>query len=1259
MPTTNPNDWSDLAAPTTSSNDWSDLAVKTAEPNTPTTTATGAFARGAATGVIPAFGAAGGAAGGAEAGLLAGAAIPVLGELGIGEIGGALVGALVGGLFADKAQKEVIKAASPETYQTLEQYQQQDLKDHPVAAAVGNLASSLPAFRLGNPVTNAKGAAAIYKIAMGKTVSTAEKQLAKTVATQVGLGAAGGVAGPLIQGQTPTAGELTQSIAQTLLFGTPRFGGKVPAGTQDVRAETTTTQTQDQNAKGIRENQGQPAQAGQVSQESQTGSGGDVQQTPPQQPKPVGAREETQQPGLPRGTGGQESNGSVTLGLTPALKVEGMEQPITGGATHKQILDNFTKREDVSDDQKTDAVIAANEDKNHGFLYNGEFKTRKEAQPIFEAAGGKVGNPKKGLQSEDLIAFANAQAKNTPSMGAANVGSEEFSGGNPDIQGVAQPTRVEQAKAGLPVVDQPGTGVNMDQALQHGRTLLAQDPQAADKAAADFAATQKFSYDGFAASRAKYDMVMSQARATEEQYRTDSPEYEHARNEAYKWSKITKDMQTEWHKTGRAQQGMTDIDNGSVIGLETEFHDQQGRDFTPEQRQQAGVKAGKVKTAAEQTDAAQTQFNGELAREARRQIMTKAERDAEQAVFDRHRSMATEAAKAENKYRVEVQKLRTMAQQVQPEAAAKAGEAVTNRERSMATEAAKAETKRRVREQLAKVKLAQVQLKAARQAQQAIMDRIRSMATEAAKREVKNRVHPEIKAWQKVKDYLDAGLHNFDDIRNRVATDLGLPVKRVTELLTQRKRLKLLADDVWRKQEKLRQFKQQANRWLAETQLPPIRRALEKIPRGLFSAKVFGHGTVALGTHAPMVAFQPQYWKVYAQDFAKMYKMVGDRAFFEREMQDLVRRPNYVPARQAGLVVDPFQYEDYNSPETTLAMGRLTGMGNRGYAVLKILRQDMFDQQWNSLPQTTKTPEVAKSLADGINHATGVIRSRVFPKASIALFAPRLLASRAAWLTTDPLKAAETFTHWKNASEADKIFALHQVKEKAWVMGTMLGLLALNQGMLSALGSKQQVNLDDPMKSDWLKFKVAGMDFAYGNQFLTMARLPVRLWRIREKGTGKLKNLIFPDEDSYSVLGEYARGQLSPFASLASTIWFQSDWAKRPLPGSPSPVPKRLAQQGVKPYTWTEFLTEQFAPIPMEEALREVWQGGFHMTPQQESQARKALATLAVMSATGARLTDDIPDRSTQPPTYPPQWFQAPPGRNGGVFNESFGTNQP
>jgi hypothetical protein len=1277
------------------------------------TSAGGAFGRAAATSVVPSFG----AWGGAEAGAGIGAAIPVLGETGIGELGGALIGAVVGSLLANKAQNEVIKTAAPNTYATLQKYQQEDLKDHPVATALGNLAGGLPAFRFGNPVQTARGAAAIYKIATGAATTDAEKLAAKGLATQLGVGTAGGVVAPLIQGQKPTAGELTQSIAQTLLFGSARFGGKVPSGVTDVR-----TESEDQNASSQRKATGSNGNSGTspgAAIQPQQGTGQNVPQTTPRIRQNEGVEETQAQPQpepLSPARGGGTGSPQGNVWLKPALLVDG--KPFTGGKTHAEIFQNIVSHPNVTGKMLERISDALSDDSKHVFVdNNGNVFTRKEGQQMFEAAGGKVSDPKLGLTSEDLLAQPDVarnmkapqtitgvsniekmspdefvkwtqtrpggltgeawrigQAVKTPediaalqnnipvlrmemkrlqaagdlkgAMGEAQKiqffneaygaatgtgsagnhlrenlpgyeppsekmaaeppkpetpGSASKTGvgamragelgepGNPDVMGVRQVTREAQEKAGLPVVAEPGEGRRMETTLDEGRAALVRDPLAADKAAAEFRKSGRFSYPDFTVVRAKYEKVMAQARQVEQKYGTSSPEYEAARQEAFKWSEVSKDMQTEWHKTGMAQQGETDIDTGSVIGLENEYHDNTGKTFDKDQTKKAGEISGKVRGKQGEVDNAKKNLNKTLA--TSRVNQNKAGRLAIQ----------NSAQRIINRFA----KVQKDTPQLRPG------------QKDPLEEAVSQQIQERGPDDVFQNKLIQL----------GVNEDDARVITMMTRKEIQNRdviAGPEAMAWRKVKEYLDQGETDFDDIRHKVAADMGLPVDRVTEMLSKNKEVKRAADDVWKRQQELRRLKEQAKAWVQEQATPGYVRALSKIPKTLFGLKVGFHGTVALGTHAPAVAFQPNFWGTYVKNFIRMYKMVGSAAYYERQMQDLVRRGNFLTARRAGLVNDPFQYEDYNDPNVTAYSRYMLAPGQRGYSVLKTLRQDMFDQHWNTLPKEAQTPEVAKAIADGINHATGVVKGRAPTGSNIALFAPRLGASRVAWLAVDPVKAAGTFLNWSAATPEAKIFAVNQAKEKAYVAGTLLSMLAFNQAMLSLVGSKQKINVTNPMQSDWLKFKVAGMNLAYGNAMVTMARLPARLWQIRESSGGKLRKLIYPDENTYSALGEYARSQLSPFASLLSTLWLKADWQNRPLPNSTQPVPKRLRAQGVQPYTWKEFGLEQVAPIPFEEAIREVFQGGFHLDAAEVKKAEKALATIAVMSATGARLTDDV-----------------------------------
>ena len=785
--------------------------------------------------------------------------------------------------------------------------------------------------------------------------------------------------------------------------------------------------------------------------------------------------------------------------------------------------------------------------------------------------------------------------------------------------GIAERVREERAKAGQVAEVPTGEGISAADSVERGRELLKNGGDA-EKALSDFEKTKKLSSDDMALVRAQGERLAKEATQIEREFGTDSDEYRAAWDRLSEWDARSKAMQTEWHKTGQAQQGETDIDTGTFTGLQRAHKEATGKDFSEKQAAEAKATAAKVKSAEDAAAEAQRKLIEAMKPKPMDPVLKRIV-DRIGTTLHTQRDAALARIKARSG-------TITFGSGPLHEIPNIGDYAIVGASHLFdgALDFAKWSEKMlgdfgdSIKPHLGKI------FKASNDHFDKTIDAVGGKQTAAKVRQAAKAPTPKTPreaVWNKVKEYVQAGHDDFDEIRSKVATDLGMSVDEVTKLITESKPTKRLADDAWKKQQTARRVKEQAKRWLRNLNTPLYQRAITAVPRLLFSLKVGFHGTVALGTHAPMVAFQPQYWKTYVRDFGKMYKMVGSTAYYERQVQDLQRRPNFITARRAGLVNDPFQFEDYNSPQTTAYFGNLTGMGNRGYSVLKILRQDMFDHQWNQLPKTAQIPEVAQAIADGVNHATGVVKGKAPKGTHVLLFAPRLEASRVAWLAVDPIKAADTFARWKTASEGEKRFAINQVKEKATVLATMAGLLALNQGFLSATGSDQKINFDDPMKGDFLKFKAAGMNFSYGNPMLTMARLPVRMYAIRKSSGGKTRNLIYPDEDVYTVLGEYGRSQLSPFASLSTDLWFRSDWMRRQLPGSNRPMPARLRRQGVKPYTWPEFWSEEVLPIPAEEAAREVWKKGFGMSEEQIVDMRKAMATIAIMSATGARLSDD------------------------------------
>ena len=642
------------------------------------------------------------------------------------------------------------------------------------------------------------------------------------------------------------------------------------------------------------------------------------------------------------------------------------------------------------------------------------------------------------------------------------------------------------------------------------------------------------------------------------------------------------------------------------------------------------------------------------------EVQRKSAQKAADAANKTVRENAIRIADAENNARIAAEALKQATDKVQADAAARAAKAGRKTVMDADVRAAAAENKARVDAAKRAVEVAEVQRKSAQKAADAANKTVTEAAAARAAKERKLQGDPTLRVWTKAKEYLDKGIDKLDDIRKKIATDLGMSIEQVTRLMAQDKRAKYLADDLWRKQQQERNLKSQAKRWVQNLSTPKLVKALQSIPRGMFVLKVGLHGTVALGTHAPTVAFQPRFWNAYVRNFGKMYKMVGSRAYYESQIQGLLRADNYITARRAGLVNDPFVNEEYAmnpvvgkvaqiAPKTAAAINAMTGMGNRGYSVLKVLRQDMFDQHWNQLPKSMQIPEIAQAIADGVNHATGVVQGRAPAGTNLALFAPRLEASRVMWLAGDPIKAAGTLLNWKNASQGEKYFAMNQLKEKAWVVGTFGSLLALNQGILSASGSDQKVNVSDPFKPDFLKFKAAGMDVSYGNPMITMARLPLRLF-VGVANEGKFNKIVYEDENVATILFEYVRSQMSPFAGTATDLAIGRDFMRKPLPRAafgllPGKIniPKRLQAEGVEPYSWIEYGLQQAAMIPLQEALKEVWRKSFGMNRETLNHALDALATAIVMGGTGARVSEDysLKQKPTAAPAAPWEQFRS------------------
>ncbi len=366
--------------------------------------------------------------------------------------------------------------------------------------------------------------------------------------------------------------------------------------------------------------------------------------------------------------------------------------------------------------------------------------------------------------------------------------------------------------------------------------------------------------------------------------------------------------------------------------------------------------------------------------------------------------------------------------------------------------------------------------------------------------------------------------------------------------------------------------------------MSPLSKAATTASNTFFNIATFAHGTVGPITHAGENIFHPSRWGNYMKNVGRTWGNTFSPKFYEEQMARHVADPNFEMWRKAGLANDPsVHYDEYQNAQMQKMFGFVGKMGTRGFDALKTMRQDFANSRWNKLSEQQRTPEMAKAIADLVNHSTGAIRSKALsgPVPRGIFFAAPLEASRWARILGDPVKAANTFTNWRKATPSERYFAKSTVKNHAEFMATYLGALALNAAALKASGSDDKVNFTDPSKPDWLRFKVKGRAIEPTGGIISTIGF---IGRLANAAIEKPKY----GETRYATMGkiaaEQARSKLSPAAGLGVDAATRSDFRGRPLPFS--------SDEGTefKPkYTYPEYISSRIAPIPVSAGIRDFY----------------------------------------------------------------------
>ena len=135
----------------------------------------------------------------------------------------------------------------------------------------------------------------------------------------------------------------------------------------------------------------------------------------------------------------------------------------------------------------------------------------------------------------------------------------------------------------------------------------------------------------------------------------------------------------------------------------------------------------------------------------------------------------------------------------------------------------------------------------------------------------------------------------------------------------------------------------------------------------------------------------------------------------------------------------------------------------------------------------------------------------------------------------------------------------------------------MNQGLLSALGLRKkedQINFNDPTKSDFLAFKMGGIEgYVPGlhTEIRTLAKILATAFMSRKQLRGESRQ-----SGVGKIAWQYGMGKLTPAIQRAMEVGLQQDWQGRSVPWSSdqgTPKEPRLS--------WGEYAGE-IGPIPLE-----------------------------------------------------------------------------
>lgn len=171
-------------------------------------------------------------------------------------------------------------------------------------------------------------------------------------------------------------------------------------------------------------------------------------------------------------------------------------------------------------------------------------------------------------------------------------------------------------------------------------------------------------------------------------------------------------------------------------------------------------------------------------------------------------------------------------------------------------------------------------------------------------------------------------------------------------------------------------------------------------------------------------------------------------------------------------------------------------------------------------------------------------------------------------LNNVPVVGEQVRKFWGSASPEQQWIARYNMKQWARIAATFSALLYANQLMLKHFfGSKEDINIKDPFKGDWLAPKTPdGKVWQATGGEIPLIRAATRV--------------VAKPERASDAIGSYLMGKLNPAIALGLEL-------KKGKGFGETEIPKPFGKQPATVGSYTEFLTAELGPIATEEGIHE------------------------------------------------------------------------